>query len=228
MGNQKNNAGGGILHHFQRQWERIHNRSVEIGRIAGSIASSVNDIVIIVDKNRQILVDLETDLNALTFNDSIIDSIQHTLDQLLVNVKVLEQFLMEKEEISIKLKMNKALDIDYHVKIYEGKLRKELDAKMKIVQNDHVQRMRELAKEKARKEEEKRKKEEELLRERQRTFSEAFQSEIDQYKKQGIINKPINNPVSESSSAVSLSEVVVQVDEEEMRVLEKFLEDGED
>ena len=228
MGNDRNNAGCGILHHFQKRWESVHKKSVDNGILASNIGSSIDDIVVSVDKNSQILGDLETDLNAFTSSNSIIHSIQLTLDQLLVNVKVIEEFLIEKEEVSMKEKMNKSLDIDYHVKIYEGKLRKEFDAKMKIVQNEHAQRMRELAKEKARREEEKRKREEELLRERQKTFSEAFQSEIDQYKKQGVINKPINNPVSASSSAASLSEVVVEVNEEEMRMLEQFLEDEED
>lgn len=231
MGNH-NNAGGGVLHHFEKRWETIHNKSGENGYLAESIGSSISDIVTGVERNHQMLVHLGSNLNALTSNNSIIDSIQSTLDQLVVNVKILEEFLIEKEQMSVKEEMKKSLDLEYHVRIYEGKLRKESHAKMRVAQNDHAQRMRELAKEKARREEEKRKREEEFLRERQKTFSEAFQSEIDQYKKQGVINRPINksinNPVSASSSAASLSEVVFQVDEEEKRMLEQFLEDEED
>lgn len=222
MGSCNNNAGGRILDHYEEEWERIHKVSVENSHLAECVASCICGIAGSVERDTRLLVHLESDLTLFTSNDSLIHALQITLDQLLVNVKLVEGFLREKEEMSVRQRMNKALDMDYHVRIYEGKVRKELDARMRVVQNEHTLRMRELVKEKARREEERRKREEELLLERQRTFSEAFQSEIDQYRRQGVINRPINNPVSPSPS---LSEVVLQVDEEEKRMLEQFLQD---
>ena len=220
MANCNSNAGAEILKYFQKRWQTIHAMTADNANLADNIASAIDSIVVGVDKQDQMLNGLAFNLSALTGKNSVINEIQSTLDECLVNCKVLEELLIEKEQTLIREQINKSFDVNYRMKIYEGKQKKDSEIKIKSIKDNHEKKMKELMKQKVRKEEQIKKREEDILKERQRTFNEVFQSEVDQFKKEGVINRPINTPAS-----ASLAEVVVEVDEEEKQILEQFLED---
>lgn len=200
------NAGADILHHFQLQWNELHELAEEN---AGKAQEADVLISTIYEKLQQEWNHVTCLNNTLAYIPKINNAIQDLMDQIGNLQEMFEEVegaLYRLEDLNEMLDLqNRQLDHRFQLAMYKEKKLIELNNFKAKLANDHIQRVSQHELNQQTK-----------LKERRETFEEAFKEDLEEYKATGSIPKP---PVS--SQGPSLDEIVLDIDS---KMFDEFLE----
>ncbi|XP_071037915.1 dysbindin-like [Parasteatoda tepidariorum] len=206
------NAGGDLLHHYQEQWSELHKndtdsafKAEEADMLIGNLHSFCTErLTAIKQLNNQLvaLPQLQTGILELMGKIGELEGVFEEVEDALVNLE---------DVIEISELQERQLDHRFQLAMYkEKKLSDFEDMKAKLGE-EHAHKVFQHEK-----------KQSAVLRERQNTFQEAFEEEIQQYKTHGI--RELRKRVSSQSSANSVSLEDIELDED-ASALDEFLGD---
>ncbi|XP_072751516.1 dysbindin protein homolog isoform X2 [Anoplolepis gracilipes] len=200
------NAGADILHHFQLQWNELHELAEEN---AGRAQEADTLISSIYDKLEHEWNSVACLNSTLAYIPKINNAIQDLMDQIGNLQEMFEEVegaLYRLEDLNEMLELqNRQLDHRFQLALYKEKKLIELNEFKAKLSKEHIERVsqHELNQQKK-------------LKERRETFEEAFKEDLEEYKATGSIQKL---PVS--SQGPSLDEIVLDVDS---KIFDEFLE----
>ncbi|KAL0131111.1 hypothetical protein PUN28_002595 [Cardiocondyla obscurior] len=199
-------AGADVLHHFQLQWNELHELTEEN---AGKAQEADVLISCIYEKLEQEWSNITTLNNTLAYIPKINNAIQDLMDQIGNLQEMFEEVegdLYRLEDLNEMLDLqSRQLDHRFQLALYKEKKLMELNNFKAKLANEHTERLsqHELNQQKK-------------LKERRETFEEAFKEDLEEYKATGSIPK-----VSVSAEGPSLEEIVLDIDS---KIFDEFLE----
>ncbi|GIY13107.1 uncharacterized protein CDAR_420701 [Caerostris darwini] len=205
-------AGANLLHYYQQQWEVLHENDATNAKKAEEVDTLISNLHTYCVDHLSIIKQLNIQLAALP-------QLQTGIMDLMGKIGELEGLFEEVEDALINLEdvietqelQERQLDHRFQLAMYkEKKLADFEDMKAKLGE-EHACRVLEYEK-----------KQGEILKERQNTFQEVFEEELQQYKKHGI--KELRKRVSSTSSAQSVSLEDIEI-EDDASALDEFLGD---
>ncbi|EZA51223.1 dysbindin protein homolog isoform X2 [Ooceraea biroi] len=200
------NAGADILHHFQLQWNELHELAEENAGKAQEADVSISSIY---EKLQQEWNNVTCLNNTLAYIPKINNAIQDLMDQIGNLQEMFEEVegaLYRLEDLNEMLDLqSRQLDHRFQLAMYKEKKLIELNNFKTKLTNDHIQRVSQYEL-----------KQQKKLKERRETFEEAFKEDLEEYKATGSIPKL---PVS--SQGPSLDEIVLDIDS---KMFDEFLE----
>ncbi|XP_014206465.1 dysbindin protein homolog [Copidosoma floridanum] len=192
------NAGADLLHHFQMEWNNLHE-------LAEDNAEKAQEADVLIASIHEKLEFQWNNFNVLNNTLASIPQINNTIQGLMDQIGSLqEQFeevhnaLFELEDLQEILDLQSSqLDHRFQLALYKEKKLSELKNIREKLSNDHSIKV--LRHEKQ---------QEKILKERQHTFGEAFNEEMNEYKKTGSVPKtPLN-----TQKGLSLEEIILDSD----------------
>ncbi|KAL2717562.1 dysbindin protein [Vespula squamosa] len=198
-------AGADVLHHFQLQWNELH----ELAEINAAKAQEVDTLV------TNIYGKLEYEWNNITcLNNTlaIIPQINNGIQNLMDQIGTLEEMFEEVEGALYKLEdLNEMIDLQsrqldhrFQLALYKEKRLSEINSVKAKLANEHIDRVSKHEQ-----------KQQLMLKERQETFDEVFKGELEAYKATGYIPK-----IPTTKEGPSLDEIVLDVDSQ---IFDEFL-----
>ncbi|XP_074100918.1 dystrobrevin binding protein dysbindin [Cotesia typhae] len=191
------NAGADVLHHYQLQWNELHELAEE-----NSIKAHEVDVLV-----GTIYEKLNREWNNMTILNCTLASIpkiNHDIQNLMDQIGTLEEAFEEVEAALFKLEdlnetlelQSKQLDHRFQLALYKEKKLSELDNYRVALASEHSERVlqKELRQQK-------------MLKERQDTFDEVFRGEIENYKATGVVPRGAT-----SQQGPALEEIVLEDD----------------
>ncbi|XP_034946697.1 dysbindin protein homolog isoform X2 [Chelonus insularis] len=189
-------AGADLLHHFQLQWNELHE-------LAEENATKAHEVDILVGNVYEKLNQQWNNMTILNGTLATIPKINHDIQNLMDQIGSMEEAFEEVEAALFKLEdlneilelQNKQLDHRFQLALYKEKKLSELDNVRAALASEHSERVlqQEL-------------KQQKMLKERQETFDEVFRKEIENYKATGVV------PISSSREGPALEEIVLEED----------------
>jgi len=191
-------AGADLLHHFQMEWNNLHE-------LAEDNAQKAQEADVLIASIHEKLEFQWNNFNVLNNTLASIPQINHTIQGLMDQIGSLqEQFeevhnaLFELEDLQEILDLqSKQLDSRFQLALHKEKKLSELKHVREKLANEHSEKV--LRHEKQ---------QEKILKERQQTFGEAFNEEMNEYKKTGSVPKTPSN----IQKGPSLEEIVLDAD----------------
>ncbi|XP_011057706.1 PREDICTED: dysbindin protein homolog [Acromyrmex echinatior] len=199
-------AGADVLHHFQLQWNELHELAEEN---AGKAQEADVLISSIYEKLQHEWNNVTCLNNTLAYIPKINNAIQDLMDQIGNLQEMFEEVegaLYRLEDLNEMLDLqSRQLDHRFQLALYKEKKLIELNNFKTKLANEHTERLsqHELNQQKK-------------LKERRETFEEAFKEDLEEYKTTGSIPKL---PVS--AKGPSLDEIVLDIDS---KIFDEFLE----
>ncbi|KAG8200302.1 hypothetical protein JTE90_028486 [Oedothorax gibbosus] len=209
------NAGGNLLHYYQQQWEELHQndainakKAEEVDALIGNLHSyCFGHLSCIRQLNNQLaaLPQLQTGIMDLMGKIGELEGLFEEVEDALVNLE---------DVIEIQELQERQLDHRFQLAMYkEKKLADFEDMKAKLGE-EHAHRVLQYEK-----------KQDAVLKERQHTFQEAFEEELQQYKTQGTEGiRELRKRVSSTGSGKSVSLEEIELDDD-ASALDEFLGD---
>ncbi|XP_043499881.1 dysbindin protein homolog [Polistes fuscatus] len=199
-------AGADILHHFQLQWNELHELAEENASKAQEVDTLVTSIYDKLDYEWNNITCLN---NTLAIIPKINNGIQNLMDQ----IGTLEEMFEEVEGALYRLEdLNEMLDLQsrqldhrFQLALYKEKRLSEINSVQAKLANEHINRVSKHEQ-----------KQQLMLKERQETFDEVFKGELEAYKATGHIPK-----IPTTKEGPSLDEIVLDVDSQ---MFNEFLE----
>ncbi|GFT95826.1 dysbindin [Trichonephila clavipes] len=204
------NAGANLLHYYQQQWEELHENDATNAKKAEEVDALIGNLHSYCVEHLSVIKQLNMQLAALPQLQTGIMDLMGKIGELEGLFEEVEDALINLEDvIEIQELQERQLDHRFQLAMYkEKKLADFEDMKAKLGE-EHASRVLEYEK-----------KQEVILKERQHTFQEAFEEEVQQYKKHGLKN--LRQRVSSTSSANSVSLEDIDL-EEDASALDEFL-----
>ncbi|KAL6266527.1 hypothetical protein P5V15_003374 [Pogonomyrmex californicus] len=199
-------AGADVLHHFQLQWNELHELAEENAGKAQEADALISSIY---EKLQHEWNNVACLNNTLAYIPKINNAIQDLMDQIGNLQEMFEEVegaLYRLEDLNEMLDLqSRQLDHRFQLALYKEKKLIELNNFKTKLANEHTERLsqHELNQQKK-------------LKERRETFEEAFKEDLEEYKATGSIPKL---PVS--TEGPSLDEIVLDVDS---KIFDEFLE----
>lgn len=209
-------AGAEVLHNYQIQWAQMHRLTQDNAAKATVISQTIDSIKNILSVRDATVNEFELLASNLKFMDEGIKSLEEDVDSALGLMTSLEELLLEKQRFMADQQMKRQFDSQYLLKIYEEKRNRESERTIGLLKNQHLSRVQEM-----------RRKEEMKLKERQEAFKAAFEQEVNKYKLDGVIEKPLG-AAAEHASVSSLEDVIVEPDLADEETLQKFLTEDDE
>lgn len=205
------NAGADLLHHYQQLWKELHDNDARNAKKAEEVDALLGNLHSYCFDHLTMVRQLNTQFAALPQLQTSILDLMGKIGELEGVFEEVEDALMNLEDvIEIQELQERQLDHRFQLAMYkEKKLADFEDMKVK------------LGKEHAHKLFEHEKKQDAYLRERQNTFQEAFEEEIQQYKVHGELRKRISS-TSSAEASISLEDIDLG---EDATVLDDFFDD---
>ncbi|CAG0914980.1 unnamed protein product [Notodromas monacha] len=205
------NCGADLLHHYQTEWAGIHVATESNAGKARSIDRQICDLHSWLESQWETIHQLNRHLAALP---GLVDMV----DQALESIGILQGLFEEVEDAMMHLEdiqetqalREKQLDHRFQFALYKEKKLGNLKDLRSCLAREHAENLR-LQQER----------EEIALKERQAVFKQAFEEEIEDYKRSGRLRQLDH---SDHASRLKLEDVTV---EEDTSALDSFLEDPE-
>ncbi|KAL7301021.1 dysbindin protein homolog [Trichogramma pretiosum] len=191
-------AGADVLHHFQMEWNNMHELAEENAQKAQEADALIATIHEKIELQWNSIAILNNTLSSIPKINSDIQALMDQIGTLQEMFEEVENAIFEVEDLQEILDLQSSqLDHRFQLALYKEKKLAELKNIREKYANEHLEKVsrHERAQEK-------------LLRERQNTFDEAFREEIKEYKKTGSVPK---TPTT-SHKGPSLEEIVIEAD----------------
>lgn len=199
-------AGADLLHHFQLQWNELHELAEENAMKAQQVDTLVTNIYQKLEHEWDSITCLN---NTLAIIPKINNGIQNLMDQIGTLEEMFEEVegaLYQLEDLNEMLDLqSRQLDHRFQLALYKEKKLSELNSVKAKLANEHIERVSKHEQ-----------KQQLMLKERQETFEEVFKGELEAYKATGCIPK-----ISTTQEGPSLDEIVLDVDS---KMFDEFLE----
>lgn len=200
-------AGADLLHHFQLEWNELHELAEENAVKAQEVDTFVTSIY-------QKLEHEWNNITCLNNTLAIIPKINNGIQNLMDQIGTLEEMFEEVEEALYQLEdLNEMLDLQsrqldhrFQLALYKEKKLSELNSVKAKLASEHIDRVSKHEQ-----------KQQLMLKERQETFEEVFKGELEAYKATGCIPK-----IQTTQEGPSLDDIVLDVDS---KIFDQFLED---
>ncbi|XP_054710676.1 dysbindin-A-like [Uloborus diversus] len=205
------NAGGSMLHHYQELWKELHESDAYNAKKAEEVDSVIGNLHSFCFDHLSVVRQLNIQLAALPQLQTSIMDLMSKIGELEGVFEEVEDALMNLEDvIETQELQERQLDHRFQLAMYkEKKLADFEDMKVKLGEV-HAHKVFEYEK-----------KQEAILKERQNTFQEVFEEEVQQYKTHGELRKRVSS-TSSAEASVSLEEIDL---EEDASALNDFLGD---
>ncbi|XP_063986980.1 dysbindin protein homolog [Diachasmimorpha longicaudata] len=190
-------AGADILHHFQLQWNELHELAEENATKAREVDILIGGIYERLDRQWSSINILNATLAAIPKINNDIQNLMDQIGSLEEAFEEVEAALYRLEDLNDTLELqNKQLDHRFQLALYKEKKLAELDSVRAELAREHKERVlqQEL-------------KQQKTLKERQETFDEVFRGELENYKVTGSVPK-----VASPHKGPTLEEIVLEDD----------------
>ncbi|KAK0181128.1 hypothetical protein PV327_003437 [Microctonus hyperodae] len=191
------NAGADVLHHFQLQWNELHELAEENAMKAHEVDALIGGVYDKLNKQCNSIIILNGALAAIPKINNAIQNLMDQIGTLEEAFEEVEAALFRLEDLNETLELqNSQLDHRFQLALYKEKKLTELDSVRGKLANDHSERVlqQEL-------------KHQKLLKERQETFDEVFKGELESYKATGVVPK-----LSSPQKGPALEEIILEDD----------------
>ncbi|XP_043286950.1 dysbindin protein homolog [Venturia canescens] len=172
-------AGADVLHHFQVQWNQLHELAEDNASKALYVDNLVTGIYEKLDHEWNSITRLNATLASIPKINNEIQNLMDQIGTLAEAFDEVEAALFRLEDLNETLELqSRQLDHRFQLALYKEKKLSELDSTRAKLATQHSQRVmqQEL-------------KEQKILKERQETFEEFFQDELQDYKATGMIRQ---------------------------------------
>jgi len=202
------NVGADVLQRYQKQWEEIHDRTIECSLLSNTVDELTSPIFQRINQREEALKRLNALLTSIPSLEQDIDKVEDDLKNTFQSLSRLEEVIDRRTEVKFDEDIRRKFDVQYAVSIHSKRLNREFDKNSRLLEVEHSKRLIEL-----------KKREEMKILEKQKKLQEAFDREVKQYKTSGKIAK---SPQMAAPS-LPLEQVEVPQDEADREQLEKFL-----
>ncbi|XP_051166464.1 dysbindin-like [Leptopilina boulardi] len=191
------NAGADILHRYQLQWNELHDLAEENAKNAQNVDSLVAVFHLKLEREWKSILCLNNTL-------AVIPKVNETIQNLMSQIEIIQGMFEDVEHALLELEnLNEELDLQnrqvehrFQLTLYKENKVATLNSQRAKFSSDHSEK---IAKHEL--------KQQKMMEERQKTFAEAFDEELNQYKATGSIPK-----INRVTEGPSLDEIVLETD----------------
>lgn len=182
------NSGADLLNYYQQQWEELHRNDAENAKKAEEVDMLIGNLHSFCVEHLTIIKQINTQLAALPQLQTSILDLMGKIGELEGVFEEVEDALMNLEDvIETQELQERQLDHRFQLAMYKEKKYADFENMKAKLNEEHSNKVYEFEK-----------KQMAVLEERQHTFQEVFEEELQQYKAHGI--KELRKRVSSSSS----------------------------
>nr|XP_022342000.1 dysbindin protein homolog isoform X1 [Crassostrea virginica] len=204
-------AGADLLQRYQLIWKELHENTEENARKAEEVDVSINNLYVEYDRKNEVFGKLHECVKALPLILSDLQSLTDVLATLDEEYDNVESALMQLENVIEKQELQAAKVVDCQkLTAYRDRKMDDLEKLKMQLAKDHMKAVQKLEKNKQKE-----------LKERQDTFQDAFDQDIDFYKTHGRLER-LSVSSSDSGKKADLGDIVVDSDQ---NALDAFLQD---
>lgn len=198
------NAGADLLHHYQKQWEEMHNFDAENAKRAEEVDALIGNLHKQCEQELAAIRQLNSQLKALP-------ALQSSIMMLMGKIGELEGIFEEVEDALINLEdtietqelQERQLDHRFQLALYKEKKLADFEALRAKLAEEHAHNIAEFER-----------RQKEILKERERTFKEAFEEDLQQYRQHGRVERV--SSCSSADSQVLLENIELNQDSAEL------------
>lgn len=191
------NAGADILHRYQLQWNELHELAEENAKNAQNVDSLIAVIHQKLEREWKNILCLNNTLVVIPKVNDTIKNLTSQIGTLQEMFDDVEHALFQLEDLNEELELqNRQVDHRFQLTLYRENKVATLNSLRAKLTSEHSEK---IAKHEL--------KQQKMLQERQKTFAEAFDEELNQYKATGSIPK-----ISRVTEGPSLDEIVLETD----------------
>ncbi|VEN57478.1 unnamed protein product [Callosobruchus maculatus] len=198
-------CGGEILHHFQEQWENIHQLNEENAKKANMLADDIQKLASKIDSSKKNIILITNMISKLS--SDISDGLE-CVKRLYSTTETIESKLIDLENLIDEVEFKKLKEQHcFHLEQYEKKKKDAFETTKCALQENHQKKVADYEASKKL-----------LMEERQKVFQDAFKLDLELYKTSGTM--PDHKQISPNGAL--LEEIQLDVDQNE---LSKFFDD---
>ncbi|XP_067006300.2 dysbindin [Anabrus simplex] len=209
------NAGADLLHKYQTEWSELHKLSEENATKAQELDEAISSLHCQFEKHW-------TDVGQIGASLAGIPQLLSSVQQLMEQIGSLQELFEEVEGALFKLEdmvetqelQERQLDHRFQFALYKEKKLAELESVRSRLATEHAQKVFQHEAQ-----------QQQLLRERQDTFGQAFEQDVEHYKKCGKL-PATSVPLRAVERGPSLEEVTLEPDDPQ--ALDEFLDSDND
>ncbi|XP_011501786.1 PREDICTED: dysbindin protein homolog [Ceratosolen solmsi marchali] len=191
-------AGADILHHFQMEWNNLHELSEENAQKAQEADALITTIHEKLEFQWNCMSALNSSLAEIPKINNTVETLINKIGSLQEKFDELNNAIFELEDLHEVLDFQKnQIDHKLQLALYQEKKLSEFNLIKEKLASEHAAKVLEYEQE-----------QEKILKERQDTFEEAFKEQIKEYKQTGYIPKISSN----QHKGPSLDEIVLESD----------------